>query len=320
MHSKHWPTRARVLMGVFVVASVSICFTAARAQPAGGTVVSFTTQDASGNSLSLSGRLWLPPGPAKGAVVLVHSSGGWADYREGHYGRALSGAGYAALAFDAFGPRRITQTVEDQAQISGLQMTRDAFSARRFLLERGFPADRMAVMGGSKGGTVALYAADRNYLPEQADRFPVSIAIYPGCTSRPRVPRPVGAVFMALAERDDYSGVKPCQDIADAFRKAGGRISVKLYAGVGHAFDGNPDNTGLIRLRFAENFMNCVVFVEEDGRSSYAGKRFAPDDLTIVEEMRKSCVRKGASVWTDMRQKEAATRDVIAFLNDSFAK
>lgn len=320
MLHKLLPICAKGLIGALAIAFLSIFPTVARAQPSGGSAVSFTTQDAKGNKLTLAGHLWIPPGPAKGAVVLVHGSGGWSDHREGHYGRALSAAGYAALALDAFGPRGIRQTMEDQAQISTLQMTRDAFSARLFLLERGFAADRMAIMGFSKGGAVALYAADRNFLPEQADRFTVAIPFYPGCGTRPRVPKPVSVVFIALGEKDDYTGIKPCQEIADDLSKAGGKVSVKIYPGAAHGFDGNPGNTAKFYLRFAENYMDCVSFLEEDGQYSYAGKRYAPNDSTIRESMRKSCVRKGASVWTNTRQKEAATRDAIDFLNNSFAK
>ena len=314
-------TLASVCISACALALPLFFSTAAPAQPIGGVPINFTTQDASGGSLVLRGQLWSPSGPPKGAVVLVHGSGGWSDHREGHYARALIAAGYAALAIDAFGPRAIIQTAEDQAQLSTLQMTRDAFAARRFLLERGFAADRLAVMGFSKGGGVALYASDRNFLPAEVDRFPVAIPFYPGCITRPRSPKPASLVFMALGEKDDYTGIKPCQDIADDFSKAGGKVTVKIYPGSSHGFDGNPANTAMLNLRFVENYMDCVLYQEEDGYGTYAGKRYAQNEnASLIADMRKSCVRKGASVWTNTRQKEAATRDVIDFLNNSFAK
>lgn len=186
-------------------------------------------------------------------------------------------------------------------------MTRDAFAARAFLVARGLAAERMAVIGFSKGGTVALYAADRNYLPEQADRFPVALPFYPGCTTRPRVPKPASAVFMALGKKDDYTGIKLCQEIADDFSKAGGKLSGKIYPGAAHGFDGNPANTGMITLRFAENFLDCTLFADEDGQFTFEGIRYVPNKPSIIERIRKSCVRKGASIWTNQRQKEAAT-------------
>ena len=313
-------TLRSVCIGVLATAALFSFAKDSQAQPIGGAAVSFPTQDESGNRLALRAMLWLPLEVARGAVVLVHGSGGWSDYIEGHYGRALSAAGYAALAIDTFGPRGIGKISEDQAQITAMQMTRDAFWARRFLLERGFPANHVAVMGFSKGGMAALYAADRNFLPLEVDRFTAALPFYPACNSRPRMPKPASTVFMALGEKDDYTGVKPCQDIADDFAKAGGKIAVKIYPNSSHEFDGNPARTGMINLRFIENYKDCVEYIEEDGNSTYAGKSYKPDDKSIYLDMRKSCARKGASVWTNTEQKEIATRDAINFLNQSFAK
>ena len=75
----------------------------ANAQPQGGAQVRIESPDASGKLTALNAMLWTPSGAAKGAVVLVHGSSGWTDHTIGHYGRAFSAAGYAALAFDAFG-------------------------------------------------------------------------------------------------------------------------------------------------------------------------------------------------------------------------
>lgn len=292
------------------------------AQPTGGAAVSFPTRDARGSTaVTLNGQLWTPSEPVKGVVVLVHGSGGWSDHREGHYGRALSAAGYAALAIDSFGARGIRDTVADQTQISSDQMARDAFAARRFLLQQKFFPNQIALMGFSKGGVVALLAADRNFLVEEPDRFVAAIPFYPGCNARPRVPKPASAVFMALGEKDDYTGVKPCLDLADDYRAAGGKISVKVYPDAAHGFDGNLANNRMFYIGLAENYMACTAYVEEDGQITYAGKKYASnEDTSIISDMRKTCVKKGASVWTNPRQKESATRDVIDFLNNTIVK
>ena len=199
-------------------------------------------------------------------------------------------------------------------------MTRDAFAARRYLIERGFAAGHLAIMGFSKGGAAALYAADSNFIPEETERFAAAIPFYPGCNARPRIPKPASIVFMALGEKDNYTGIKPCQDIADDFSKAGGNISVKIYPNASHFFDGNPANTGLYNLSTAENYMDCIVYVEEDGSSTYAAKRYTSDESLLIADLRKSCMKKGASVQTNNQQKAIATRDVIDFLNNTFAK
>lgn len=295
------------------------------AQPQGGTPVTFSSPSPGGASTALRGVLYKPAAEPIGAVVLVHGSGGWNDHREGHYGRALSAAGYVALAIDSFGPRGITDTVEDQSRISALQMTRDAFAARRFLIEQNASsspslAQRIAVVGFSKGGAAALYAADGTFLPAQKERFAVAAPFYPSCTYRPRQPKPASAVFMALGEKDDYTGVKPCQDFAAKFQAAGGKILVKVYPGASHAFDGNPANTRLFRLGNAENFMDCLVQVEPDGQQTFGGKTYAATDPALLEEMRRSCVKKGASIWSNPGQREVATRDLIEFLGANLGR
>ena len=114
--------------------------------------------------------------------------------------------------------------------------------------------------------------------------------------------------------------IKPCQDIADDFSKAGGNVSIKIYPNASHFFDGNPANTGLYNLSSAENYMDYIVDVEEDGSSTYAAKHYTSDESLLIADSRKSYMKKGASVQTNNQQKAIATRDVIDFLNNTFAK
>ncbi|MEJ8847592.1 dienelactone hydrolase family protein [Variovorax rhizosphaerae] len=311
----HWLRTGTVACACYFMACVAV-----HAQPQGGVPVSFNSLDGAGASMALRGVLYKPAGDAKGAVVLVHGSGGWSDHREGHYARALSAAGYVALALDSFGPRGIGSTVEDQSRISTLQMTRDAFAARRFLIEQNVPPRRIAVAGFSKGSTVALYAADRNFLPAEKERFAAAAPFYPSSTVRSREPLPASPVFMALGEKDDYTGVKPCQALAADFAGAGGKIDVKVYPGASHAFDGNPAHTRLHRESMAENFMDCVVLLEPDGRQSYDGKTYASTDPSLLDALRKTCVKKGASLWSNPGQRDVATRDLIEFLDANLTR
>ena len=306
------------------VALVACCvpLSAQADTPAGGTAIGVPTQDGSGHALMLNAVLWLPEGRPRAAVVFANGSGGWHDYREGQYGRALAAAGYAALAVDSFGARGIVSTVEDQSQLSILEMVRDALAGKRLLVARGMAADRMAIMGWSRGGSVALAAADANFLAQEQERFLAAIAFYPECSFRPRVPKPRSVVFMALGDRDDYTGIKPCQDIAGDYGKAGGTISVKVYSGSTHGFDGNPAYTRASRDFIAETFIDCVAYVEEDGSATLFGKRFDLEsgfrDLVIYARQ-QPCAARGTTMWTNIRQKEAAIRDVVEFLNATFS-
>lgn len=287
------------------------------AQPVGGADVTFPVSDIRSGEVQLRGKLWSSPS-ATAAVILLHGSAGWSDSREGHYARAFSEAGFTVLAVDSFGPRGIATTTEDQSQVSSLQMARDGFAASRYLRERGFPMTRQAIMGFSKGGAAALFAADRTFLPQEPERFAAALAFYPACVTRPRVPKPASPVLMALGERDDYAGVKPCQEIASAFGAAGGAITVNIYPGATHTFDGDPAHSGVQQLRVVENFMDCRLYVEEDGSMTLGESRFPAGDPKVMAAMRSACMRHGATIWTNTRQKMQATKDALRFMEAEF--
>ena len=259
----------------------------------------------------------MPRGPkgadSRGVVVLLHGSSGWGEYPVGHYARAFAAAGFTAFAVDSFGPRGIGQTGDNQTQLSAHQMARDAMAAKRFLVARGFDPERFAVMGFSRGGYAALIAADRTFLPDEQDRFKAALPFYPACMAKSRTPRPASIVYMGLGEKDDYAGVKPCEQLAAAFRRAGGDIEVKVYSGAAHGWDGHPNNLTMINLRSVENYSQCVWIVEGDATVTYRDRRRA-NDAAFEQELRGTCMRKGASVWTNPTQKDASTKDAVAFV------
>lgn len=288
----------------------------ALAQPVGGAGLDFPVQDDAAGTLRLRAMLWLPAAPPAGGVVLLHGAGGWNDFREGHYGRLLSGAGYAVLAVDSHGPRGVPQTM-NHMQVSFAQLARDAMAARQQLVDRGVPARRIAVLGLSKGGTGALYAMDRFLTPAQAERFAAVVALYPPCHVRARTAMPTAPVFIGLGEKDDLTGVQQCQDTAAALRAAGGNVTVKVYPSSAHGFDGNPDSTVSFYAGQAETFTRCNVEVEADGRETYRGQTYPPGGAEIMAALRATCVRKGASFWTNPAQKAAAAQDIVQFLATS---
>ena len=311
----------RTLSMTALVASCLVAYASvSQAQLQGGVATSFEAPVLTGGSITLPAVLYKAPDLTKGAVVLLHGSGGWDDHREGYYARALVAAGYSALAVDTFGPRSITSTVADQSKLSTRQQQSDMFAARRYLIAQGFPADKLAIMGFSRGGTIAFHLADMTYMPNEAGRFKAAIPFYAACTTRPREPKPASALFVVLAERDDWVGTKTCEAAANAHAAAGGKVTTKLYAGASHGFDGNPEHTRLFRITDATTVVDCQAILEPDGTASFDGKFYAgymAGNTELAVAMQKSCVKKGASVWTNVSQKEAATRDVITFLNSN---
>jgi dienelactone hydrolase len=289
--------------------------------PQGGKRVTFKSPQADATDLSIDARLYKPAAAARGAVVIVNAAPGWSDFREGQYARALSSAGYAVLAIDTYGPRDIEGTQNDNAKLSTSVQAHDALAAKRYLVSIGYPADRMAVMGTGRGGTIALLVADRTFVQNEGERFAAAMAISASCIFRPKAPKPASRVFVAIGGKDDVAGVQPCKDFANEFANAGGHIDVKVYPGASSGFDGHPDVLNVIRDPFMETFVNCSVAVEPDGRSTYNGKTFAESDTAaLIGEMRKLCIKRGGTGWTNLTQKATVTFDLIEFLDANFRR
>jgi dienelactone hydrolase len=285
----------------------------------GGLSVAFASPQPEGGSLSIPAVLFKPTDAAKGAVVIVNATPGWSDFREGHYGRALSSAGYAVLAIDTYAPRQVTNAQRDNSQLSTYAQALDAFAARRYLISIGYAPERIAVMGTGRGGTIALLAADRTFMQSEKNRFVLAMSITADCIFHPRQPRPASTMFVAIGEKDAIAGVEPCQNLAKAYAAAGGNVTLKLYAGAASGFDGHPAILRLFREPLMETLADCKVVVEPDGRSIYAGKTFAESDTRgLMAEMRKSCIKRGGLGWTNPTQKANLTLDLIEFLDANF--
>ena len=287
----------------------------------GGTAVTYKSPQGDASDLVIAAVLFKPAESAKGAVVIISASSSPTDFREGQYARAMSSAGYAVLAIDTIGSRGIVNSLEDNAKVSPFAQARDVLAAKRYLVSIGYPADRMAVMGTGRGGTIALLVADRTFVADEKDRFAAAIAISAGCLLHPKAPKPAARLFIAIGDKDDRVGVQPCKDLAREFAAAGGHVDVKVYPGAGDDFDGSPKNLSMTRDPFHETYVNCNVPVESDGRMTYNGKTFSESDTAaLFAEMRKSCTGRGGFSWTNLTQKATVTFDLIDFLDANFRR
>jgi dienelactone hydrolase len=294
--------------------------------PVGGERVEFTSLDQRLAPEKVLGYLYLPAGASEGkkapAMVVVHGSGGVRDTREGDYGRGLSAAGIAVLAIDSFTPRGVGSTVEDQSKITSGQMVRDAFAALAFLSKHSaIDPGRIGVMGMSKGGAVAMQAADPREQAEARKRmavgsFSAHIPLYPGCTRQYRNPRMAAPMLVLIGADDDYTGVKPCAAYVDRIQTAGGKVELKTYPGAVHGFDGDTSTRRHFRLHTAQNFRECLFWIEDDGRVvTRAGTPIDPYNVAgNIEIARRECMSLGATVGGDARAKAQALADIKTFL------
>jgi poly(3-hydroxybutyrate) depolymerase len=137
--------------------------------------------NSSGESVKITGHLFLPPGTEKvPAVVLIHGSGGIYNAMLDFWPKRFNTEGIAVLAVDSFGPRGVKSTAEDQSQVPFTADVADAFAALKLLASHPrIDPGRIAVMGFSRGGITAWRTSVERIITGQ--KLPNGIALCGAC-------------------------------------------------------------------------------------------------------------------------------------------
>ena len=252
-------------------------------------------------------------------VVITPSSSGIEKEREIYYAIQLTKAGFAALVIDSFSARNVANSLYDQSLLESWQVENDAIAALRHLKKDArFSPKPIAIMGVSKGGTVAMDSASkirRGWTNVTDVAFSAHIAISPDCTWTMRSDETTGApILFMLAELDDQTPVQPCLEKAQRLTEAGNpSIETKVYKGVHHAWEeiGLAPQHGLE----IENYSNCRVWIEDDGHMVSAETGDLVPEQDWHTWAKQNCMILGATCCGGTPQhKQQATRDIVAFL------
>ncbi|HET8877478.1 MAG TPA: dienelactone hydrolase family protein [Casimicrobiaceae bacterium] len=221
--------------------------------------VTFPSLDRDGNGATvlLHAMLLLPAGPARGArpaIVALHGCGGMYSTREGHEHELaerlalradpLLRDGYAVLFVDSFRSRGLAQicTIRHADRtVKVAQRRLDALGALAYLAHRGDVAgERVALLGWSHGGSVALQAIEKQNRAAGAAFFRGAVAFYPGCASALALGsryRPGAPTRVYIGELDDWTPAATCVELGKAMAARNEDLRVATYPDSYHGFD-----------------------------------------------------------------------------------
>ncbi len=181
-----------------------------------------------------------PPYPA---IILLHSSWGFSA-QESFYANVFKELGLAVYAIDSFTSRGVVRTSTDQSLVSSASMIQDAYQVLDYLnTEPRVDANKVAVMGFSKGGIVALYSAFNmvnQAINNNKQTFAAHIAYYPWCGIRLSNMSTTGApILVQGGDKDIITPVKKCEQLINEEFSENDKqqVVIKHHPKARHAFD-----------------------------------------------------------------------------------
>ena len=248
------------------------------------------------------------------AVILLHGSGGPSGLQD-NWAREFATLGIATFIVDSFTGRGVTNTQNDQDQLSRWAHIGDAYRALEVLGKhsRIDPA-RVVVMGFSRGGGAAHYSALKRFAamhgPVGGLTFAGHIALYPTCNrvfieGLDVADKPI-RIFHGAA--DDYVPAAGCRAYVERLRKVGKDISLTEYPGAHHVFD-NPALKNPVKLPQAQTTRGCPVLEEVPGGRIVNSQTKQP--FTYASD---PCVERGVTIAYDAQAHAEVVKAIKEFL------
>jgi dienelactone hydrolase len=242
----------------------------------------------------------------------MHGSGG-PGANISYWRRQLNGIGISTFVIDGMTGRGLTGVGSNQALLGRLAFIHDMYRAMDMLAKHPrVDADRIAVMGFSRGGQATLYASlERFHKLWNPNGNPIAayVAFYPDCATTylddsQLVAKPV-RIFHGAP--DDYNPIRTCKAFVERLKAAKADVVLTEYPNAAHGFD-NP--LGFVPARPAANdqsVRDCTIRETENGLLINASTN-AP--FTYKDE----CVKLGPHVGHDAEATQAVTVAVTDFL------
>lgn len=263
------------------------------------------------------------------AIVFSHGSSGIIANQTARWLPMFLKMGMAVFIVDSFGPRGITSTAYNQAQLSLGADVADALMALKLLgTDPRIDPSRIAHIGFSRGGSVAFTTAiDRMrnaVLGGAGDKFAAHIAVYPSCAYtnwRERAKPYTGAPMMfALGAKDDMTVASLCVKYSDRLRTVVPTVVTKVYDGAYHGFDGVAAYHRYDRRSWSDAKCPGVEVDVDTYKVKDLSTGHIYDGVASYPGGFAGCMARGATTSNNWDAASKAEEDVKAFLSDAWAR
>ena len=272
--------------------------------------------------VAIEAELFFPPAGTEPfpAVVLMHGSGG-RGARLDRYARTLNDEGFAAVVLDSFGPRGVRTIGGRQEQVSTASMIGDVYALLEILDSHPrIDGARVAIVGFSKGGSVAMLSADekvRKNLAKGDRRFAAHVAFYPGCVIKLKQVESTGSpLLVLLGAYDSYTPAEQCERYIARMRAADFPVQSITYANAHHGWDSDYP---VRKSSFDFSYGDCEVEVDEKGRGldGKTGAVINTRDRAAVRKWIAACGVPGVWLGGNQEAREKSLADLKAFLSEN---
>lgn len=273
---------------------------------------------AAGKPVTVAGEFRVAQGTGKmPVVVLMHGSSGVGATTEA-WVHAFNAMGISTFVIDGFTGRGLTVVGPNQALLGRLNLIVDIYRSLEILAKHPrVDADRIVLMGFSRGGQATLYASlDRFHKlwNKSGAQFAAYIPFYPDCSTTYATDTEVAArpIRIFHGTPDDYNPVKSCKAFVERLKDAKRDVVLTEYPDSAHGFDAGLLGVNTVTVSTNAQTVRSCQIKEGEGGVLMNGATNAP--FTYKD----ACVELNPHVGGNPATASEARKAVVDFLQALF--